>query len=284
MLYNQDNMASHRELNNLSIDLNTIPSSGRPLKNSRGIRHMSPQIMGKNSTQPDQPSTPKNTSLPRRVPTDNSSEPDSSLATPPSQGPAENFTPCIRQNNRFVDPSGNPLQPGTVIVCNKLLFIASNNKKIHNFTGGSFKQLYIADPSEHNFLASLVNSPITFSNLLNSALKLFGFSGNQMQSNTNQIKPLVETSGSKVLTSNNSKNLNVSMDTIPEADVSNFADVNTNAERGNMCDNILPHKILYEDSIRNIMVTQYNQKVIGSFKEFFQSVEMNNLSEVLQAF
>ena len=42
------------------------------------------------------------------------------------------------------------------------------------------------------------------------------------------------------------------------------------------------HMKLYEDSIRNIMLTQYNQIVIGSFQEFFQSVDRNNLSEVLQ--
>ena len=125
ILYNQNNMPSCRELSKLSIDLNTVPSSSRPLKKSRGIHHMSLQIIGNNSTQPDQPSTLKNTSLPRRVPTDNSSEQDSALATPPSQEPAENFTPCVRQNNRFVNPSGNPLQPGTVIICNKLPFIMS---------------------------------------------------------------------------------------------------------------------------------------------------------------
>ena len=44
-----------------------------------------------------------------------------------------------------------------------------------------------------------------------------------------------------------------------------------------------PHETLYEDSIRNTMLTQYNRIVIGSFKEFFQSVDTNNLSEVLQA-
>ena len=104
-----------------------------------------------------------------------------------------------------------------------------------------------------------------------------------MQSNTKQIKPLIETSGSEVLTSNNSKNLNVSTDTIPEADASDFTDVITNAEQGNMCDNISPHETVYEDSIRNTMLTQYNQIVIGSSKEFFQSVDTNNLSEVLQA-
>ena len=125
-------MASHRELSKLPINFNTVSSSGRPSKNSRGIHHTSLQTMGNNSTQPYQPSTLKNTSLPRRVPTDNSSELDSALATLPSQGPAENFTPCVRQNNRFVNLSGNPLQPGTVIICNKLPFIVSNNGKIYN--------------------------------------------------------------------------------------------------------------------------------------------------------
>ena len=159
----------------------------------------------------------------------------------------------------------------------------SNNSKIYNFTGGSFKQLYVADPSKHKFLASLANSPSAFSNLLNSALKLFRFSSNRAQSNSNQIKPIIETSSSEAFTSNSSKNLNISTDTILKANASNFADVNTNIEQGNMHDNISPHEIVYEDSIRNIMLTQYNRIVIGSFKEFFQSVDMNNLSEVLQA-
>ena len=273
MLYNQSNMASHRKLSKLSINLNTTPSSGRLLKNSRGIHHVSPHTMGNNSTQTDQPSTLKNTPLPRRVPTDNSPDLDSALATPPSQGPVENFTPCVRQNDRFVDPSGNPNQPGTVIKCNKLPFTVSNNCKIYNFTGGSFKQLYITDPNKHKFLASLANSPSTFSSLLSSALKLLGFSNNWMQSNTNQIQPIIETSSSEVLISNNSKNLNVSMDTIPEVDVSDFTDVNPNVEHGNMHDNPSAHETLYEDSIRNTMLTQYNRIVIGSFKEFFQSVD-----------
>ena len=104
-----------------------------------------------------------------------------------------------------------------------------------------------------------------------------------MQSNTNQIQPIIETSSSEVLTSNNSKNLNVSMNTIPEANASNFADGNTNVEHGNVHDNTSPHETLYEDSIRNTMLTQYNWIVIGPFKEFFQSVDMNNLSEALQA-
>ena len=134
----------------------------------------------------------------------------------------------------------------------------SNNGKIYNFTDGSFKQLCVADPSKHKFLASLANNPNTFSSLLNSTLKLFGFSKNQMESNTNQIQPIIETSSKEVFTSINSKNLNVSMDTIPEANASIFADVNTNVEHGNMCDNASPYETLYEDSIRNTMLTQYN--------------------------
>ena len=170
----------------------------------------------------------------------------------------------------------------TVIICNKLPFIVSNNGKIYNFTGGSFKQLYIADPSEHKFLASLANSPSTFSSLLSSALKLFRFSNNQMQSNTNQLQPIIEASSSKAFNSNNSKNLNVSMDTISEVDASDFTDVNPSVVHGNIHNNTSPHKTLYEDSIRNTMLTQYNRIVIGSFKEFFQSVDTYNLSEVLQ--
>ena len=193
VLYNQNTMASHRELSILSINLNTTPSSSRPLKNSRGICHASLHTMGNTSTQQDQPSTPKNTPLPKRVPTNNSPELDSALAMPPSQGHVENFTPCVRQNDRFVDPSGNPLQPGTVIICNKLPFIVSNNGKIYNFTSSSFKQLYMTDPSKHKFLASLANSPSTFSSLLSSALKLFGFNNNQKPSKTNQIQPIIET-------------------------------------------------------------------------------------------
>ena len=169
-----------------------------------------------------------------------------------------------------------------MIICNKLPYVVSNNGNIYNFTGGSFKQLYIADPSKHKFLASLANSPSTFSSLLSSALKLFGFSNNQMQSNTNQIQPIIEASSSEGFMSNNSKNLNVSMDTISKVDVSNFTDADPKVEHGDICNNMSSHKTLYEDSIRNTMLTQYNRIVIGSFKEFFQLVDTNNLSEVLQ--
>ena len=95
--------------------------------------------------------------------------------------------PCMRQNDRFVDPSGNPLQPGTIIVCNDLPFIVSNNSKIYNFMGGNMKQLYISDPSEHKFPVTSVNSPSTFSNIFSSVLGLFPRFGNR-QSHTNKHK------------------------------------------------------------------------------------------------
>ena len=44
-----------------------------------------------------------------------------------------------------------PFQPGNIIVCDNLPFVVSNNGKIYNFMGGSMKQLYIAEPSEHKF-------------------------------------------------------------------------------------------------------------------------------------
>ena len=93
----------------------------------------------------------------------------------------------MRQNDRFVDPSGNPLQPGTVIVCDDLPFVVSNNGKIYNFTGGNMKQLYITDPSEHKFLVTSANSLSTFSSIFSSVLGLCPRFGNR-QSHTNKHK------------------------------------------------------------------------------------------------
>ena len=73
---------------------------------------------------------------------------NSSLAdTQLTQGQVKSFRLCVRKNGRFVNPSGKPLQPGTIIIWDKIPFVVSNNGKIYNFTGGSFKQLYITDPS-----------------------------------------------------------------------------------------------------------------------------------------
>ena len=76
--------------------------------------------MGYTTSQSDQQGTSVNTLLPRSVLTENGPDQDSSsLGIPPSQRQVESFTPCLRQNDRFVNPSGKPLQPSTIIICEK---------------------------------------------------------------------------------------------------------------------------------------------------------------------
>ena len=181
----QNNMASFRELSKLTTDMNTILSSGRPSQNSQGICSMSQHPIGYTASQSDQKGTPVNTPLPRSVLTGNGPDQDSiSADTPPSQRQVESFTPCVRQNDRFVNPAGKPLQPGTIIICDKIPFVVSNNGKIDNFTEGIFKQLCVADPSKHKLLVSLTNSPSTFSSLINSVISLLPrFSRKQTESN-----------------------------------------------------------------------------------------------------
>ena len=82
----------------------------------------------------------------------------------------EALTPCMRQHDRFVDPSGKLLQPGAVIVCEDLPFVVFSNGKIYNFMGGNMKQLYITDPSKQKFLVKAANSSSTFSNIIGSVL------------------------------------------------------------------------------------------------------------------
>ena len=119
----QNTMASCREISRLTTDMNTIPGSGRPSRNSQGICNVSQPSMGYTTSQSDQQGTPVNTLLPRSVLTENSPDQDSSSSgTPPSQRQVESFTPCFRQNDRFVDMSGKPLQPGTIIICDKIPF------------------------------------------------------------------------------------------------------------------------------------------------------------------
>ena len=48
-------------------------------------------------------------------------------------------------------------------------------------------------------------------------------------------------------------------------------------------DNPSLHKDLFQNSTHNEMLTHYNRMVIGCFKDFFQSIDTNNLVEVLQA-
>ena len=240
--------------------------------------------MGYAASQLDQQGTPVNTPLPRSVLTNNGPDQESTSAnTPPSQRKVKSFTPCIRQNDRFVDPSGKPLQPGTVIICDKIPFIVSNNGKIYNFTVGTFKQLYVTDPSKHKFWVSLANSPSTFWSIISSVLNMFPrFSGKQTESSKNQVQPIIEASNMETFNSGN-KDLNISTNTIANVDVSDVEDISSDAVHHEMCNNPFLHKNLFQDSVRNEMLTHYNRIVIGSFKEFFQSINTNNLAEVLQA-
>ena len=138
----QSTMASHQEISRLTTDMNTLPGGGRPSTNSLGICNVSQHSMEYKTSQSDQQGTQVNTPLPRSVLTENGPDQDSnSPGKPPSQRQVESFTPGVRQNDRFVDLSGKPLQLGTIIICDKIPFVMSNNGKIYTFRGGSFKQL-----------------------------------------------------------------------------------------------------------------------------------------------
>ena len=195
--------------------------------------------------------------------------------------------PCVRQNDRFVNPSGKPLQPGTIIICDKILFVVSNNGKIYNITGGSFKHLYVTDPSKHKFLVRLANGPSSFSSIINSVIGLFPrFSSKQTNSDKHrskhQVQSIIKASNSEILSNNGNIGINVSTDTIPEVDVSGLVDLSSDAVHHNSHDNPSLHRDLFQNSVRNEMLTHYNRTVIGCFKDFFQSVNTNNLAEVLR--
>ena len=185
--------------------------------------------------------------------TNDPNQDSTSADTPSFQRQIESFTPCVRQNDRFVNPSGKPLQPGTIIICDKIPFIVSNNGKIYNFTGGSFKQLYVADPSEHKFLVSLANSPSTFSSIINSVISLLPRFGskqtNPNKTNENEKQTVMETSN----TNNSNIDLNVSTDTIADVDISDLEYLSPNAVHHKLHHNHSPHENLFPDSIRNEM-------------------------------
>ena len=131
------NKASCREISKLTTNMNTIPSNGRPSRTSQDICNMSQHPIEYTAPHLDQQHTPVNTLLPRHMLTASDPNQDSPLAdTPSSQRQVKSFTPCVRKNDRFVNPSGKPLQPGTIIICNKIPLVVSNNGKIYNFTWG----------------------------------------------------------------------------------------------------------------------------------------------------
>ena len=111
-------MASHRELSKLTTNMHTIPSNSRPSRNSQGIHNMLQHSMEYIASQSNQQHTPANTQLPRNMLTTSDFNQDcTSTDTPSSHRQGESFMPCVRQNDRFVNPSGKPLQPGTIIIC-----------------------------------------------------------------------------------------------------------------------------------------------------------------------
>ena len=214
--------------------MNTIAGTGRPSRNSQGICNTSQHSIGYTTSPSEAKSILVNTQFSRSVLTKNGPNQDSdSSGTLPSQRQVESFTPCIRQSDRFVDPSGNPLQPGTIIVCDNIPFVVSNNGKIYNIMGGSMKQLYIAGPSKHEFIVMSANSPSTFSNIFSSVLGLFPrFNNRQNNSNKHkdehQKQSVTEASNLETIhTTNSNKGVNISTDTIQEVSVSDLANLST---------------------------------------------------------
>ena len=173
----QNTMASHREISRLTTDMTTIPGSGRPSRNSQGIHNVSKHCMGYTTSQSDQHGTPISTPLPGSVLTKNGPDQDSSSSgTPPSHRQVESFTPCVRQNDRFVDLSGNPLQSSTIIICDKIPSIVSNNGKL------TISQ----EVALNNYiLVALANSLSTFSSIINSVIGIFPMF-NSKQTNTDK--------------------------------------------------------------------------------------------------
>ena len=79
-------------------------------------------------------------------------------------------------------------------------------------------------------------------------------------------------------------NLSNSADTIKEVDVSDLANLSADVSiHHNVHDTPSLHGGLFQNSTCNEMLTHYNRVVIGCLKDFFQSVNMNNLAESLQA-
>ena len=79
-------------------------------------------------------------------------------------------------------------------------------------------------------------------------------------------------------TSNSNVELNVSSDTIADVDMSDFEHLSAGEVHHKVHHNASPHENLFPDTVRNEMLTHYNCIIIGSFKEFFQHVNMNNLA------
>ena len=207
--------------------MNLTTGSGKPSRNSQGICNTSLQPTMPSTLLPEtpvntatMPHTPVTTPVTRSIPFNSNSSAVMDTSNPNTPVPitmqdrqVEVLTPCTRQHDRFVDPEGRPLQPGTVIFCNDLPFIVSANSKIYNYTGGNMKQLYITDPSEHKVLVNEANRPGTLSNILGSVLGMLpGFHRKQNNAfnNTKEIEEQTQATPEALIidTASTSDNLN----------------------------------------------------------------------------
>ena len=154
------------------------------------------------------------------------------------------------------------------------------------------KQLYIADPSEHKFLVTSTNSLSTFSNIFSSVLGLFlrfGKRQSQINKHKDEDQEQSATEASTIETicmTNSSKGMDLSnnADTIPKDDVSDLANLSTDVSIHHDAQDAASHQgNLFQNRTCNEMLSHYNGVVIGCFQDIFQSVNMNNLAEVLQA-
>ena len=68
----KNTMASYRKISRLTTDMNTVPGSGRPSRNSQGICNVSQHSMGYTTPSSEQQGIPVNTPFPRSVLTKNS--------------------------------------------------------------------------------------------------------------------------------------------------------------------------------------------------------------------
>ena len=120
----------------------------------------------------------------------------------------------------------------------------------------------------------MAKSPSTFSSIINSVIGLFPrFSSKQTNSNKhknkNQVQSVIEASNTEAFNNNGNEDLNVNTDTIADVDISDLVDLSSNAVHHDVHDNPPLHENLFQDSVRNEMLTHYNRIVIGCFKNSF---------------
>ena len=103
------------------------------------------------------------------------------------------------------------------------------------------------------------------------------------QSNTNTTIENEKQTAIEATNTDSKVELNVSSDTIADMDIFDFEHLSAGKVHPETHHNPSPYENLHSGTVRNEMLTQYNCIVIGSFKEFFQHINTNNLAIVLKA-